>query len=235
MSTATIQIRTQPDFPIWVSVIQHYSKEVSLVKILEKFLLSSVFVFLPAVGCAQNNFDLLLGQINKVQRECEDRQFELEMKVQDQQKDIDKLKAKLGDTLENKLLGDSVGDNLADTLRKMQEDIRNLRTNIDLVDEKTTDNIGSPLYQINTRLMTIETKLRTAEDDIQALQSESRIPSHTTNRKTAANKSSGFIPDNPATTPHPASKKSDASKPKALVNKPKPAVKEGTAGGPGIK
>jgi uncharacterized coiled-coil protein SlyX len=89
------------------------------VKILEKFLLSSVFVFLPAVGCAQNNFDLLLGQINKVQRECEDRQFELEMKVQDQQKDIDKLKAKLGDTLENKLLGDSVGDNLADTLRNL--------------------------------------------------------------------------------------------------------------------
>jgi uncharacterized coiled-coil protein SlyX len=154
--------------------------------------------------------------------------FELEMKVQDQQKDIDKLKAKLGDSLGNKILGDSIGDNLADTLRNMQWDIQNLRSMTDLADKKTNDDIGSPLYKIETRLMEMETSLRRAEDDIKELQFESRIPPHPTSRKAAANKSSGFIPDTPATMAHPTSKKSDASKPKALVNKPTPAVKEGT-------
>jgi hypothetical protein len=72
------------------------------VKILAKSLLSSVFVFLPAVCCAQDDFNLLLGQINKVHRELQDRQFELEMKLQDQQKDIQNL-VKRQDALEKSL------------------------------------------------------------------------------------------------------------------------------------
>jgi hypothetical protein len=81
----------------------------------------------------------------------------------------------------------------------------------------------------------LENRLTTVEDEIQELKFDSRIPPHPASRKAAANKPSGLIPDTPATTPHPAITKSDASKPKAPASKPKapankqtPAVKEGT-------
>ena len=78
----------------------------------------------------------------------------------------------------------------------------------------------------------MESKLTSAELEFQDLTEKlifySPLPSHLANRKAAANKPSGFIPDTPATTPHPVSKKSDATKPTAPVNKPTPAEKEDT-------
>jgi len=180
------------------------------VKILVKVLLSSIFVFLPAIGCAQDGFNLLLGQISKVQRECQDKQFVLEMKLQDQQKDIQDL-AKRQDALKQAL------DNA-------KFDIEFLKSMRD------TDGVSKKLNTAVSKLYETEERLRKAEETIEMLDLRlSALEPRASKLKTPVRKSTpDFIPDSPATTPHPVSKKSDASKPKAPVNKPTPTVKEGT-------
>ncbi len=157
-------------------------------KILAAFL-GLVFLLSPAVGCAQDDFDLLLGQINKVQRELQDELFGLEMRLKDQQEAIQNLETRC--------------QKLEDALKDTQAETRDLRTMTDLVDDKTDDS-RKRTNDIVDDLLKIEDRLKTAEDEIQELKSDSRIP------------------------PHPASREAAANKPKAPVNKPKPAVKEGT-------
>lgn len=178
-------------------------------KILAKVLLSSVFVFLPAVGCTQDGFDLLLGQIGKVQRECQDKQFVLEMNLQDQQKDIQDL-AKRQDALKQAL----------DNAKFDIEFLKSMRDTDDA--SKKLDTVESKLYETEERLRKAEVKIEMLDLRLSALEPRASKP------KTPVRKSTpDFIPNSPATTPHPATKKSDASKPKAPVNKPTPAAKEG--------
>jgi hypothetical protein len=193
------------------------------VKILAKFFLPSVFAFLPAVVCAQGPCGWASSATDifgKVSPEKVDRLVDNQNCLNDNLgKLADKLDnlTKLKDKVEflDTLVGSDAGDTTAllDELRQTKYDLQTAETKIE----------------------TLENRLMTAEDDIQELKFDSRIPPHPANRKAAANKPSGFIPDTPVTTTHPAIKKSDASKPKAPANKPtapvikpKPAVNEGT-------
>ena len=188
-------------------------------KILAKFLLSGVFVFLPAVVCAQD----ILGL-------HDDCGFAPALKMYTT--DLDgKVSPQVVEMLED-------GQNcLNDNLIRLKTSVKSLQSPLISNEDLTTDILflqdklkqtELDLHTAETKIETLENRLTTAEDEIQELKFDSRITTHPANRKAAAIKSSGFIPDTPATTPHPASKKSDASKPKAPVNTPKPAVKEGT-------
>jgi hypothetical protein len=199
------------------------------VKILAKFLLFSVFVFLPAVVCAQGLYgdcgwaSSATDIYGRVRPEAVDHLVDGQNCLNDNLKDLKKkidnlteLKDKVVflDTLERSHAGDITA--LLDELRQTKDDLQTAETKIE----------------------TLENRLMTAEDDIQRLKFDSfdsRIPPHQTSRKAAAQKPSGLIPGTPATTPLPAIKKSDASSPKAPTSKPtapvikpKPAVKEDT-------
>lgn len=195
-------------------------------KILVKFLLSSVFVFLPAVCCAQDDFGL--------DKHCGFapalKGFTVETRVWIDNKLIEEVSPQIVEMLED-------GQNcLNDNLIGLKTSVESLHTQMgwnadsnlgfrndikDLQDKLKQTELD--LYSAETKIETLENRLTTAEDEIQELKLYSRIPPHPTNRK-AANKSSGFIPDTPATTHHPASKNSDSNKPKTPDNKPKPAV-----------
>jgi seryl-tRNA synthetase len=178
------------------------------VKILAKFLLSSVFVFLPAVVCAQgpcgwaSSATDIFGRVSpeKVDRLVDNQNCLNDNlgKLEDKLDNLTKLKDKVEflDTLVRSDAGDTTA--LLDELRQTKDDLQTAETKIE----------------------TLENRLTTAEDEIQELKFDSRIPPHPANRKAAVNKSSGFIPETPATTPHPASKKPDATKPKAPASKP---------------
>jgi len=149
------------------------------VKFSAKFLLASVFVFLPAVCCAQDDFGLLLGQISKVQRQCQDGQFELELKLQNQQRDIANL-AKRQDALEK-------------NLENAKFDIEFLKSMRGFADSKA-DESSKRLDAVESRLHETEQRLATAEETIQRLTSKpSRV------QKPPANK-----PKAPVNKPAPA-------------------------------
>jgi hypothetical protein len=165
-----------------------------------KFLLLSVFFVLPAVCCGQDNFDLLLAQINKVQRQSQDKQFELEMKLQDQAKDIQDL-AKRQDALRT-----SLGNANFDI-----EFLKSMRGADDV--SKKLDAVESKLYETGERLRKAEATIEILDLRLSALEPRAR-------RAPARNRAPDSFPDTPATAPHPATKKSDASKPKTTANKP---------------
>ena len=93
------------------------------------------------------------------------------------------------------------------------------------------------IEDLQASLHLIERRLAMAEDEIEWLTPKTPASKP---KAPVAKPAPGFIPDTPSTTPHPASKKPDASKPKTPVNKPTPdkptapannatpAVKEGT-------
>ena len=199
-------------------------------KILAKFLLSSVFVFLPAVGCAQDVHGLysdcgfapalkiyttdLNGRVSsEIVEMLEDGQNCLNVNLTGLKASVESLHTEMGwNADEKKWTADDIKD-MRDKLKQAELD----------------------LHTAETRVETVEDRLSKAEDEIQELQLEFPIPPHRAIKKPDASNSSGFIPETPATTPHPAIKKSDtgnpkapASKPKAPVNKQTPAVKEGT-------
>lgn len=100
---------------------------------------------------------------------------------------------------------------LEDALKNAQDEIQRLRAMTGRVDDES---IGSPLYQMKTSLIEVESKLTAmegrltiAEDEIQELASLPRIQPHPASAKPAASKP-----------------KTPNSKPKAPVNSPKPAA-----------
>ncbi|MGA2831741.1 MAG: hypothetical protein ABSE55_01595 [Terracidiphilus sp.] len=176
-------------------------------KILSKFLLFSVFVFLPAVVCAQDfKFFRDCGFAPALEIYTTDGHGLVSPQIvgylEDGQNclniDVMELKDKV------KWLDTAVGWN-TDEFKDLLDELK-----------QTKDD----LHTAETKIETLENRLTTAEDEIQELKFDSRIPLHPANRKATANRPSGFIPDTPATTPHPAIKKSDASKPKAPASKP---------------
>jgi hypothetical protein len=187
------------------------------VKILAKFLLFSVFVFLPAMGVGPLYAQHYQGMIPDSYRELQS--YDRAGIKSDEQEAIQDLQTRC---------------------QKLEDDFQHMHWTIQDQDQSmlVLDN-SNKIESLESSLDLMEAKLRTAESEIQELKEEltfySPLPPHPANRKAAANKPSGFIPDTPATTPHPAIKKSDASKPKAPASKPtapvikpKPAVKEGT-------
>ena len=155
------------------------------VKILAKFLLSSVFVFLPAVGYAQDDFNLLLRQINKVQRELDEKQFELEMKLGDQQKDIQDL-AKRQDALD-------------EALKNAKFDIEFLKSMRGFADTKT-DDTRNALNSTMNKLYETEHRLTKAEETIDTLNLRlSALEARASKPKAAATK-----PKTPVNNPTPA-------------------------------
>jgi hypothetical protein len=212
-------------------VIQHHSKEVSLLKILAKFLLSSVFVLLPAVGGAQNT----LGIHDDCGFAPALKGYTVETSVWINNKLIEEVSPQIVEMLEDRV--NCLNDNMMQTnasVKSLQSPLisnENLTTDILLLEDKhkqTELDLNTAETKIETleaSLHLIERRLAMAEDEIEWLTPKAPAikPKAPVSKPT-----SGFIPDTPATTPHPASKKSDASKPKAPVNKPTPAVKDGT-------
>ena len=199
-------------------------------RISAKFLLSSLFAFLPAVGCAQYG---LYGDCPFPPRGSYI---------------IEPDNATIVKDLEN-------GQNcLNDGLKELKLDVGNLQSQ-----PRGNDDLKTEILELQDKLAQTKLDLRIDETKIETLQNSydmlSRLLDRMLNDRLngsglAARKPAGpvskpnapaskpspsFIPDTPATAPHPASKKSDASKPKAPVTKPAPAVKEGTVGGPGLK
>jgi regulator of replication initiation timing len=196
------------------------------VKILAKFLLSSVFVFLPTVCCAQYG---LYGDCPFPPRGVYT---------------IERDNATIVNDLEN-------GQNcLNDGLKELKLDVENLQSPL-----KGNDNLKTEILELQNQLAQTKLDLRMEETKIETLQNSYDKLTHLFDRMLydrlnnsglsahkptapASKPTSGFIPDTPAITPHAASKKSDASKPKTTYNKPgkptapannpTPAVKEGT-------
>lgn len=219
-------------------------------KILAKFFQSSVFVFLPAVVCAQGpcGFSPLMesalaNEITDMGRGGRADIFEyLDVfgHLEDGQNCLNDKLEKLKESVEFEKRWNT---NAID-IRGNADDIKDLR---DKLKQAELD-----LYTAETRIETLENNLATAEDEIQELKFGSRIPPRPASRKPATSKSSRFIPVTPSPTPHPTSKKPDAtkpmpsvgkptsgfvpdfppmspaSKPKAPDSKPTPAVKDGT-------
>ena len=146
----------------------------------------------PSVVRAQDNFDQLLRQMNKVQRELEDRIFELEIKVGDQQKTIQNLEQK--------------GQRLESALKDSQRDFQNLQIDARILTDKTAEgqkkaaelerklnDQAEGFHKIDLRLLTVETDVGQQKSDL----------------KTAA-----LRLDNLTLPPHPAGMKTPASVPK---------------------
>jgi hypothetical protein len=199
------------------------------VKTFAKFLLSSVFVFLPAVVCAQDILGLkdncgfapalkiyttdLNGKVSpQIVEDLEDGQNCLNDNLIGLKESVKFLDTRMGWS--------------ADEMKWNADDIKDLRDKL--------KQAGLDLHTAETTIETLEDRLSKAEDEIQELQLDLPIPLHRAIKKPDASKSSGFVPDTPAITPHPASKKSGSSKPKSPaskpttpLNKPTPAGKEG--------
>src|ERR1039457_4067406 len=108
-------------------------------KILAKFLLSSVFVFLPAVVCAQGPCGWASSATDifgRVSPEKVDRLVDNQNCLND---NLGKLKDKL-DNLQSRC------QKLEDNLKQMQEDIQFLPTMTDLDKKISPDDLRSPLY-----------------------------------------------------------------------------------------
>jgi hypothetical protein len=201
------------------------------VKILAKFLLSSVFVFLAAVGCAQD----ILGLHDDCGFAPALKGFTVETSVWINNKLIEEVSPQIVEMLEDRV------NCLNDNMMQMNASVKSLQSPLISNENLTTDILllQDKLKQTELDLHTAETKvedqeaslhlierrLAMAEDEIEWLTPKARASKP---KAPVSKPTSGFIPDTPATTPHPASKKSDAGKPKAPANKPTPAVKEGT-------
>lgn len=170
-------------------------------KISEVFLLLCLFLFFPDAGvrplCAQD----LRDEMFRLKTAIEGRQFELEMKLKDQQEALENLEKRC--------------QKLQDALKDTQVEMRDLKTDARILYEKTDDSgkqtddlkhglndLLDGLYKTDQRLLTAETDI--AELKIRELKSgRARIP------------------------PRPASSTAAANQPKAPVNKPNPEGKKG--------
>jgi len=189
------------------------------VKILAKFLLSSVFVFLPAVGCAQD----ILGL-------HDDCGFAPALKIYTKELD-GKVSPQIVEMLED-------GQNcLNGNLIRLKTSVESLHTQMgwnadsnlgfrndfqDLQDKLKQTELD--LHTAVTKIETLEDRLRTAEETLQVLKLSAWMPPRpASNPKATVSK-----PKAPVNMPTPGKPKAPTSKPTAPVNKPTPAVKEGT-------
>ena len=181
-------------------------------KIFAKFLLSSVFVFLFAMGV-----EPLYAQTSLP---CVDLQkgFDFEVGTQAPQEAIEHLQTKV---------------------KKMEACLEAMQFNASIYDAplmvNQIDDNRKKLLTVETKLYETEERLRKAEEKIEILDLRLSALEPRARKAPVRNHAPDFIPDTQATTPHPASKKSDTSKPKAptskpktSVNKPTPAVQVGT-------
>jgi hypothetical protein len=171
-----------------------------LVKILAKFLLSSVFVFLPAVGCAQNDFRLYGN--------CPFPPHGVYI--------IERDNATIVEHLED-------GQNcLNDSLMKLKLDVEDLQSPL-----RGNDDLKTEILKLQDQLAQTKLDLRMDETKIETLQHSYDMLSHLFDRMLNDKlNDSGLAARKPVA---PASKpKASVSKPKAPVNKQTPAIKEGT-------
>lgn len=184
-------------------------------KIFAKFLLSSVFVFLPAVGYAQDDYFVPQKNCGSLLTQANTTVVE---ELADRQDCINGNQMQLKGSVEN----------LRFRMRSNEIDILTLQDKLKL-DLHTAE---ARIEDLEASLHLVERRLAMAEDEIEWL--TPKAPA--SKPKAPINKpSSSFIPDTPAITSHPASETSDVSKPKtpvnkptALVDRPKPVVTEGT-------
>jgi hypothetical protein len=171
------------------------------VKILAKFLLSTVLVFLPALCCAQDDYFV-------PQKNCALPTLANTTKVEelaDKQDCINGNQIQLKTSVEN-----------------LRFRMRSNETNLLVLEDKLKLDLRTAETKIATleaSLRLIERRLSMAEDEIEWL--TPKAPASKL-KAPVSKPTSGFIPDTPSTTPHPTSKKSDVSKPKAPVNTPTP-------------
>jgi len=160
-------------------------------KALAVFVLSSGLAFLPATGVAT-----LSAQCVKP---SDTFTLSISRKLEDvvsmQQKIIECLNSELEDT---------------------RLEIYSLKA-----DEKTADDIGSPLYKMETRLMNMETTLSEMKTDLSAMEHRLTTDEHIID----------LLISGPSTQ-HRLASKPTASNPKAPANKPKPTVKQTTPANP---
>lgn len=197
-------------------------------KILKKFLLSSVFVFLPAGGVVS-----LYAQSWSQYKDCG---FPPALKVYTV--DLDgRVNAATVEDLED---GQNCLNENQIRLKTSVEDLHSLLiTNGDLETDildlqNEVKQTAFDLHTAETKIETLENRLTAAEDEIQELTFDSRVPPHPASGRATANKPK--VPVSRPTTEwdaqgnpiKPASKpKAPTSKPTASINKPKPVVKEG--------
>ena len=183
-------------------------------KVLTKVLVSSVCAFL-SVGVAEPLSAQTWSQYIALQGSV----FELEMKLQDQQKYTQDLARRQ--------------NALSEAYKNAKFDIDFLRSMRDFADTKT-DDTSKKLNTAESKLRETEDRLTKAEEIIgmqnlrlSALEARANKPKTPTApasklKAPVSKPPSGFTPDTPDTSPHPASNKFDASKPKAPLNKPTP-------------
>jgi hypothetical protein len=169
-------------------------------KILAKFLLSSVFVFLPAVCCSQDDF--------RLDKDCG---FAPALKVYttDPNGRVSPQIVEMLEDGQNCLNDNLIG--LKTSVEKLHTEMGwnahsnlGIRDDIKDLDEKL-EQTELKLHTAETKIETLEDRLRTAEEALQLLQQRA------------------WMPPRPASSP-----KATASQPKAPVNKPTPAAKEST-------
>jgi len=199
------------------------------VKTQAKFLLSSIFVLLPATGVLP-----LYAQTWSQYKDCG---FPPALKMYTV--DLDgRVNAATVEDLEN---GQNCLNENQIRLKTSVEDLHSLLTTngdleTDILDlQNKLKQTEFDLHSAETKIETLENRLTAAEDEIQVLTFDSRVPPHPASGRATANK-----PKAPASMPttewdaqgnpiKPASKpKAPASKPRAPISKPKPPAKEGT-------
>lgn len=182
-------------------------------KISAKLLLSSAFVFLPAVVFAQDNLGL--------QKDCGFapalKGYTVEGRVPGAWPPLEVVSPQIVEDLED-------GQNcLNDNLIQLKASVKDLQsaetgnahlvTNVLDLEDKLEQSVRD-LHTAETKIETLEDRLRTAEDKIEDLESRPWIQPHPASTKPAASK-----PNAPASKP-----KAPASHPKAQVNKPTPTT-----------
>ena len=187
-------------------------------KILAKFLLPSVFVFLPAVVYAQGPYcglapiqeAALANEITEMGRGRADVFVYLDV---------------FGDLEDGQ---NCLNNNLTDLKDKVEESVKFEKTFVwptitdnanDILDlQKKLKQTESDLHIAETKIETLEDRLRIAEEALQELQHSVWMPHHpVSNPKATVNK-----PKVPVNIPTPVKPKPPTSKPTAPVNKPAP-------------
>jgi peptidoglycan hydrolase CwlO-like protein len=195
-----------------VRYFEHQHEGGIAVKILAKFLLSSVFVFLPAVGGAQDT----LGIHDSCGFAPALKGFTVETSVWINNKLIEEVSPQIVEMLEDRV--NCLNDNMMQlnaSVKSLQSPLisnENLTTDILLLQDKLKQaeldrhTAETKIEDLEASLHLIERRLAMAEDEIEWL-----TPKPSRIQKAPANKP-----------------KAPASKPTAPASKPTPAVKEGT-------
>ena len=194
-------------------------------KVLTKVLVFSVSIFLPAVCCAQNSFgfheDCGFAPVMKG--------YTVQTRVWINNQLIEEVSPAIVGILEDRV--NCLNDNLIELRTSVESHQSSLISSqsvaIDMLllqdklkqaelDRQTAE---TKIEDLEASLHLIERRLSMAENEIEWL--TPKAPAHKP-KAPVSKPPSGFTPDTPDTSPHPASTKFDATKPKAPLNKPTP-------------